>query len=129
MVYYGAWGPSWLSGAASRGGVGIVTLPRDRFGDLVLEKTSIGGGEYQVPELAASFVTTDVVLKSKAAQSFYVNAEGLGTHASLKVELLDNNLKPIPGFSGADAGIVSQDGFQTPVAFKGKTSVEGPARS
>lgn len=125
VVYYGAWDPRGWEGSPPRGGVGIVTVPRDRFGDLVLEKASIGDGEYQVPEEAASFVTTDVALKSKASQSFYINAEGLGAGASLKVELLDNSLKPIPGFSGADAGIVSQDGFQTPVSFNGKTSVEG----
>ncbi len=124
-VYYGAWDPRGWEGSPPRGGVGIVNVPRDRFGDLVLEKTSIGDGEYQVPDNAASFVTTDVALKSKAPQSFYVNAEGLGADASLKVELLSATLQPIAGFSGADAAIVTQDGFQTPIAWKGKASVEG----
>lgn len=125
VVYYGAWDPRGWEGSPPRGGVGIVTVPRDRFGDLVLEKTSIGDGEYQVPDMAASFVTTDVALQSKAPQSFYVNADGLSADASLKVELLDNNLKAIAGFSGDDAAIVTESGFQTPVAWKGKTSVEG----
>jgi hypothetical protein len=125
VVYYGAWDPRGWEGSPPRGGVGIVTVPRDRFGDLVLEKDSIGDGEYQVPELAASFVTADVALKSKAPQSFYVNADGLSAEASLKVELLDNSLNPIAGYAGDSAAIVTQSGFQTPVVWQGKTSVDG----
>lgn len=124
-VYYGAWDPRGWEGSPPRGGVGIATVPRDRFGDLVVEKASIGNGEYQVPDLTASFLTADVPLKGKAAQGFYLNAEGLGEQAALKVELLTADLKPIPGFSGADAAIVRQNGFQTPVAWKGQTRVEG----
>ncbi len=124
-VYYGSWDPRGWEGSPPRGGVGIVTVPRDRFGDLVIEKASIGMGEYQVPDLAGSFVTANVLLKSKAAQSFYMNAEGLGADAALKVELLTAELQPIPGFSGADAAIVRENGFQTPISWKGKTQVAG----
>lgn len=124
-VYYGTWDPRGWEGSPPRGGVGIVTVPRDRFGDLVIEKASIGMGEYQVPELVGSFLTANVSLKSNAPQSFYINAEGLGQDASLKVELLTSDLKPIPGFSGADAAIVRESGFQTPISWKGSTQVTG----
>lgn len=124
-VYYGSWDPRGWEGSPPRGGVGIVTVPRDRFGDLVIEKGSIGDGDYQVPEMVGSFVTENVPLKSGVAQSFYMNAEGLGPDAGLKVELLDDKLNPIPGYSGADAAIVRESGFQTPISWKDKTSVEG----
>lgn len=128
-VYYGAWDPRGWEGSPPRGGVGIVTLPRDRFGDLIVAKDSIGMGEYQVPEMAASFVTADVSLKSKSPQSFYVNAEGLGPQAGLKVELLGADLRPLPGYSGSDAAMVRESGFQTPVSWKGKTqAVDLPDR-
>jgi len=124
-VYYGAWDPRGWEGSPPRGGVGIVTVPRDRFGDLVIDKKSIGKGDYQVPDLAGSFVTAAIPLKSKAPQRFYVNAEGLGSQARLKVELLDANLKPLPGFSGKDAALIRASGFQTPVTFNGRVDVNG----
>ncbi|MES2694686.1 MAG: hypothetical protein V4773_14520 [Verrucomicrobiota bacterium] len=123
FVYYGAWDPRASEGSPPRGGVGIVTVPRDRFGDLAIEKTSIGKGDYQVPDLTGSFVTAAIPLKGNKGQRFYLNADGLGAKAGLKVELLDKNLKPLAGFSGKDAAIVRQSGFQTPIAWQGTTQV------
>lgn len=123
FVYYGAWDPRGWEGAPPRGGVGIVTVPRDRFGDLAIDVSAIGKGDYQVPDLAGSFLTAAVPLKKAATQRFYLNADGLGVNAALKVELLDKNLKPLAGFSGKDAAIVRQSGFQTPIVWGGKTEI------
>lgn len=125
FVYYGAWDPRGWEGAPPRGGVGIVTVPRDRFGDLVIDPTAIGSGDYQVPDLAGSFVTAAVPLKKASVQRFYLNADGLGQNAALKVELLDKHLKPLPGWSGREAAIVRQNGFQAPIAWAGKTDLRG----
>jgi hypothetical protein len=56
---------------------------------------------------------------------FHVNAEGLSDQAVLKVEVLGHDLKPLPSFSGANAARVTQSGFQTAIAWGGKTSLDG----
>ncbi len=121
FVYYGAWDPRAPN--LPRGGVGLVTLPRDRFGDLVIETSAIGSGDYQVPELTGSLVTAAIPLRSRAAQRFYLNVDGLGPEAALKVELLDARLQPLPGAAGSAAAVVRQNGFQTPVLWNGLSDI------
>ena len=72
----------------------------------------------------ASFLTQSIEI-DKGARQFFVNADGLGGDAMLKVELLDHLLKPLAGYSGDDAATVSQSGFQTPVTFGGKSEFTG----
>ncbi len=122
-VYYGAWDPRAWESSPPRGGVGIVTVPRDRFGDLVVNESLFGDDEYQIPTPAASFLTSAVGLEGDAPRTFYLNADGLGDKAALKVELLGPDLKGIPGFSGDSAAIVRDSGFQTPVSWDGVTSI------
>jgi hypothetical protein len=125
FIYYGSWDPRVSGGgAAPRGGMGIATLPRDRFGDLVVDESGKGKGEYQLPSITSEFVTAAFPVSAGVAQQFFVNAAGLGADASLRVELLDNQLRPVPGFSGAKAAIVTQSGFQTPVAWAGQTAIQ-----
>ena len=92
-----------------RGSVGLATLPRDRFGDLRL---------YDTDEGASEFVTNDVRLKPGAGYRLYVNADGLGADAHLKIELLSHEERPIAEYSGAHAALVSRSGFQIPVSWK-----------
>lgn len=120
FIYYGAWDPRHTREKAQppRGGVGIAALPRDRFGDLVVEEAGKGPGDYQLPVITSEFVTAPVKLKANAAHRFHVNAAGLGPDASLRFELLDEHEKPLRGYSGKDAAVVRQSGFQTPVAWR-----------
>ncbi|MBI4306126.1 MAG: hypothetical protein HY678_07375, partial [Chloroflexi bacterium] len=99
-----------------RGSVGLATLPRDRFADLRVYDTDEGPSE---------FVTNDVPARRGEALRFFVNADGLGAEASLKIELLGHDERPLPGYSGKDAAIVTQSGFQTPVSWKAKGRVTG----
>jgi hypothetical protein len=127
-VYYGAWDPRNSQSAPPRGGVGIATLPRDRFGHLMVDEKNKGPGDYQLKEINCQLVTSPIPLKA-GARRFYINAEGLGADATLRAELLDDHLKPLAGFSGDDAAVVSTSGFHTPIAWKGTNEVEGlPAR-
>jgi hypothetical protein len=123
FVYYGAWDPRHTGGEPQpRGGVGIAVLPRDRFGELVVETVGEGPGEYQLPRVTSEFVTASISVKRSIPVRFHINADGLGPEAALRIEILDHFEKPIPGYSGKDAAIIRQSGFQTPVTWSGQTA-------
>ncbi|MEQ1862439.1 MAG: hypothetical protein ABMA13_21180 [Chthoniobacteraceae bacterium] len=112
FIYYGAWDPRHTGGPVQpRGGVGIAVLPRDRFGELVVETAGEGPGDYQVPKVTSEFLTTSLPTRGKTA--FFLNADGLGAEAALRVELLDHLERPLPGYSA----VVRESGFQTPIPF------------
>jgi hypothetical protein len=123
FIYYGAWDPRHPENAPPRGGVGIATLPRDRFGDLVVEEAGKGPGDYQLPVITSEFITTAVPMKAGVGHRFYINADGLGADAALKIELLSADEKPLPGYSGPAASIIRQSGFQTPILWAGAEAV------
>ena len=122
FLFYGAWDPRVWEKSPQRGGVGIAVLPRDRFADLVVDKTTEGPGDYQMKNTVSSFLTAALPMKA-GRHRFYVNADGLSDDARLKIELLDNRLSPIPGMSGTSAAVVSDSGFQTPIVWKGKHEI------
>lgn len=122
-IYYGAWDPRNWRASPPRGGIGIARLPRDRFGDLVVELAGKGPGNYQLPEIVSELVTAAVALPAAEAHRFYVNADGLGPEAALRVELLDALGRPLPEYAGDHAALVRTSGFQTPVAWNGQTSL------
>lgn len=108
---------TWTAGrlpSPPRGSIGLATLPRDRFGDLSVLDTGEGQPE---------FVTK--LLKGKQNQRLFLNADGLGPEARLKIELLTHDEKPLPGFGGTEAAVVTQGGFQVPVTWKGGDTIVG----
>ncbi len=126
FIYYGSWDPRQKQPDSKRGGVGIAVVPRDRFGELVVETIGKGPGDYQVPEITSEFVTASVPLSKEKTHQLYLNAHGLGDDAMLHVQLLDHLERPVPGFSGKDAAVIRQSGFQTPVIWKnGKVALPG----
>ena len=133
FLYYGAWDPRPTGGPeVKRGGVGIAALPRDRFADLMVDTSGEGPGDYQMPKVKAELITQSLAVKSPR---FFVNAGGLGDEASLRMEVLDDLERPIPGCSA----LVRQTGFQTPIEFKSEVKLrervrlrivfEGPKRT
>jgi hypothetical protein len=131
LVYYGSWDPRPHAhedrALPVRGGVGVVTLPRDRFGDLVLEPSGLGAGSYHIPadEAVCEFMTKSFDVPAGAAPRFHFNVDGLGPQAAIRVELLGHDLKPLPGFYGKDAAVLRQNGFQVPVDWAGRTAIGG----
>lgn len=123
LIYYGSWDPRQWKKIVPRGGVGIATLPRDRFGALVVEKAGEGPGDYQLPKVTSECVTAAIPVKPGAGHRLFLNAEGLGPKAALKVEVLGADTRPLPGLSGADAAVVRENGFQTPVSWGGKQAL------
>jgi hypothetical protein len=125
FIYYGAWDPRIWQGSPRRGGVGIAILERDRFAHLVVDQTTKGTGNYQIAEIVSDFLTAAVPLEADGPRRFYINADGLGSEATLKIELLSPEAVPLPDFSGKNAAIVRTSGFQTPIVFNGKDRIEG----
>ncbi|MEZ6127111.1 MAG: hypothetical protein R3C59_00350 [Planctomycetaceae bacterium] len=123
LIYYGAWDPRVWEKSPPRGGVGIATLPRDRFAQLVVDKTTEGPGDYQNTKTVSSFLTTAVPI-APGARRLFVNADGLSKDAQLKIELLDSKLAPLPGYSGKNVAIVSTSGFQTPLVWNGVHEID-----
>lgn len=124
FVYYGAWDPRTSDDPeprAGRGGVGIAVLPKDRFGDLVVDLRAKGSGDYQMAEITSEFLTAPIDIGTRT--DFFVNAEGLGADATLRLELLDDRLTPLAGYSGAATAVISTDGFRTPVTWTGTAAL------
>ncbi len=128
LIYYGAWDPRNWQGSPPRGGVGVGALPRDRFAELAVDETTKGNGNYQLPEIVSELVTSSVDLPTDESRQFFVNADGLGADARLKLELLSHTAVPLPKFSGDSAAVVSQSGFQTPIEWGGQREVVGLPR-
>ncbi len=123
FIYYGAWDPRVWESSPPRGGVGIATLPRDRFAELIVDSSTAGSGDYQMMKTVSSFMTRSLAIDDAAPRRFYINADGLNDSATLKVELLDHKMEPLPDYSGVNAAIVANSGFQTPITWKRRTLV------
>lgn len=125
LVYFGAWDPRPTGGPSRpRGGVGMAVLPRDRFGDLVVDESGKGPGDYQLPEITSEFVTASITVEEGKSPLVFVNADGLGPEAVLRIELLDHSERPIPGCSAR----VEKSGFQIPVIWEVAVAEELPER-
>ena len=126
FVYYGSWDPRATGGPeVKRGGVGIAAWPRDRMGDLVFDASGEGPGDYQMPKVTAELVTAAV---SRPKEGIFVNVDGLSEAAVLRVEVLDEVERPLEAFSGKNAAVVTQSGFQVPVVFASKVALPDKVR-
>ena len=103
----------------------MVALPRDRFAGLRVDDTATGNGDYQMPVTTGEVLTAAISRKGEGPLRFYMNADGLGKEARLKVELLSANAVPLPDYAGAQAAVVTTSGFQTPIVWNGQTEVTG----
>jgi len=106
---------------ARLGGIGLVTLGRDRFGSL-----SVRVGP-SAPDRRGVFVTSELQLSHSAR--LWINAEGLGPRSTLRVELLDYWEQPLPGYSGEKAAIVEKSGLKVPVSFGEQALISGISES
>jgi len=102
LFWYSAWR------GRDRGGVRQVSWERDRLGHLRPFRSS-----------RVQAISTRLEPKGGAPLSLRLNVGGLGPHAQLRVSLLDAGFRPVPGFSGADAAIVQENGFEVPVRWTG----------
>ena len=89
----------------------LVTWPKDRLG--MLKPFS--------PSSPQAISCPIQVLAGEG--KVYVNASGLGEHSQLRIGLMDEGFRPIAGYSGEDAAVITEDGLRTPVRWKGGDSL------
>jgi hypothetical protein len=53
----------------------------------------------------------------------FINADGLSEESHITVELLDEQLNPLPGYSGSDCIPVTHSGLRQPVTWRGKKTL------
>jgi hypothetical protein len=111
-IYHGRWRNAGERAedlaAYYHGEVALATLPRDRWGALSLNPGADEGTVCSAP----------VVLPARDAE-LRINADGA---AGLKVDLLDEQWRPIPGFSGGE--VAGPGGLDCPVRWPGRAMAE-----
>jgi len=105
FVYYCGWDGD-VTNPATHSEVGLARLRRDGFGSLSPKR----------PGTAASLVTCG--LAAAAPVQVWINAEGLSAAARLKVEVLDEDERPLPDWAAADAAVVDQSGTRILLHWK-----------
>lgn len=111
-VYYGSWDLS--SARDPKGSVGLSTLRRDGFGYLSVRRA----GEAMLTTIPLAF--------GRDAKGIRVNASGLGGEARLRLELLDQLGRGVPGYSGAKGVVVDHDGVAEQVRWSNGQMPIGP---
>jgi len=89
-------------------GVRVAIWPRDRLGDLAPFAADH-------PEAISCLIQA----ASDPARA-YVNVSGLGPNCTLRVSLTDEGFRPLAGFSGEAAAVVTHDGFRVPLRWQGR---------
>ena len=73
--------------------------------------------------------TTTALPRPASGGSVYVNAEGLGEDAYLRIEVIDKQGQPVEGYSGSQAALVKQSGLKVKLNWSGKTTLSFPSIS
>ncbi len=128
-VYYGTWDPSAERSHSiagdPKGSVGLVTLRRDGFGYLSVRVLHSRFASRNGTD-EGGMLTTMPISFPRGANHIWVNASGLGQEAHLRLELLDQLGKGVPGYSGAQGAVVDQEGVAEPVGWSSGQLPAGP---
>ena len=106
-------------GAFRTGEVRLAFWRRDRLGYLQPVRWRKMGRSRE----ASHFISCPIRVANAGAR-VYFNADGLSEDAYLKVELLDEQLRVVPGFSGAESGLLKQNGLRQLVQWGNSERLE-----
>jgi len=115
-LWYGApmdqgTGPRTGLPLGQEGGIGLLIFDRDRFGSVSPRDADKDG----------VLITTEIELRRDLKLA--VNAEGIAPLSRLRVELLGQYERPIPGYSGDDAATVTVSGLRVPVEWPSQSNI------
>jgi hypothetical protein len=110
FFYYGIWTEV---NRDSPTGVRVATWPRDRLGYFRV-----------APDMKGAHCISAAITPPRDGARVYLNASGLSEDSQLAVEILDQNLRPVPGYAAADcAPIKDATGLRIPISWGGKTDL------
>ncbi|MDP6154096.1 MAG: hypothetical protein QF785_12000 [Phycisphaeraceae bacterium] len=110
LLFYEAW---------NDGDVRLVTWPRDRLGCMRWYDAEGWLGTQATSEIPRHCITCPIK-SDNAAGRVFVNADGLGEHSELTVQVLDEQFRPAPGYSGDACVAIKEPGLRQPVSFSDK---------
>jgi hypothetical protein len=87
-------------------GVHMVTWPRDRLGML----------KPFLPQAPRAISCAFQILKGPAR--VFINASGLGQYSRLRVGVVTEAFRPVPGYSDDDAAVIGTSGLRMPARWK-----------
>ena len=105
----------------------IASWERDRLGYF---QAYLGGPFAKPGEDDPHIISAPIDLEGKAAQLF-LNLDGVNMHSNVSVEILDEQLNPVPGYTHADCNPPNESGLDQMVTWTGKkviSTVEGRIR-
>jgi hypothetical protein len=108
-IWYGAWDPRPHNPYVPRGGLGLATLPRDRFGSMAV-----------ADPIEQGILTSSLIYLTGKAR-LTINAAGLSDKSYIKIQLLDEKEKPIPGYEN---GRLSLSGYSQPVTWSDQNIIK-----
>jgi len=112
IVYYGIWPETDRNGPT---GVRIATWPRDRLGYFS-----------PAPGIEGAHCVSSPLTPGRSDARVFLNATGLSGQSRLTVEILDEQFRPLPGFSAADfLALTNKSGLRLPVGWRGKETLGG----
>ena len=80
--------------------------------------------------MSPHFISYPITLDG-ADQKVFVNADGLSDDAYIKVEILDEQFRVLPGYSRDDCAPITESGFRQPAVWGAKKTLgksDGPIR-
>ena len=120
LLWYEVW---------STGDIRLGRWPRDRLG-YFRPYWGEEVGMFTGCEGVQHCITCPVRLERSSAQ-VYANVEGLSQHSEFTIELLDEQFRPLPGYSGEDCVPLREPGLRQPVRWKQRgtvSDIDGPFR-
>ena len=112
------WYSVWRESPESPTGVRVATWERDRFGYFSAARRIYGFGAAYGPHCISCPIELD-----REGRKVFVNADGLGEYSRIRVELLDLQFRPVPGYSGDDCAPVGESGLRQPVSWREKEAL------
>lgn len=124
VIWFSIWreeSSHWtLDNPRSLTGVWVATWERDRLGSFSPCPRNYGS---QAGAHEPHCISCPVDLDHEGARVF-INADRLGEYSQLRVELLDGQFQPIPGYCGDDCVPVDTPGLRQPVRWRRRDVLE-----
>ena len=121
MLWYEAW---------VDGGIRLARWERDRLGFLRAFNPEEHGWGLRATD-DRHCITCPLRVQDGGAARVYANVDRVWEHSELIVEVLDEQFRPLPGYSGEACVPLREPGLRQPVVWQGRDSVSeiaGPFR-